>query len=373
MRKLKFSNQVPEKAIFFKTLRSRVDAYFQDNQLVRFGGNELIGKTVVMFLLYFVPYALILTNWFSPLAMWGLVAIMALGKGGIGFCVMHDANHGSYSPNKTLNYWLGLTLNLVGGCAMTWKIQHNVLHHTYTNVPGVDDDIADRRILRFSPTAKLRWFHRYQHYYAFLVYGLMTFNWILVKDFAQLRRYKKQGLLENQKVSYWKEVGILSLSKVVYFGYTLVLPMMLTDITWWQWAIGFFTLHYITGLILAVIFQMAHVVEETTMPFPTEGGTIENLWAVHQLETTVNFSTNNRFLNYYAGGLNFQVEHHLFPKISHVHYKKLSKVVKDTAEEFGIPYHEKTTLMEAIRSHRRLLKRFGRPEPVDNTKTPVLA
>lgn len=124
-------------------------------------------------------------------------------------------------------------------------------------------------------------------------------------------------------------------------------------------------MHWVAGFTLAVIFQMAHVIEETEHhPFPHGTGTIDNQWAIHQLETTANFGTGNRFLNWYAGGLNFQVEHHLFPNICHIHYKAISKIVKETAQEYGVAYNEKPSLAAAVASHYRLLRKLGHGEPV---------
>jgi linoleoyl-CoA desaturase len=123
---------------------------------------------------------------------------------------------------------------------------------------------------------------------------------------------------------------------------------------------GFITMHFIAGVILTVVFQLAHTVEGTTHPVPDETGTIENNWAVHQMNTTVNFSRQSRLISWYVGGLNFQVEHHLFPTICHVHYPEISEIVKTTAEEFGIPYLENRTFMDAVNSHIETLRRFGR-------------
>jgi linoleoyl-CoA desaturase len=271
--------------------------------------------------------------------------------------VMHDANHGAYSPHPQVNYWLGLSMNLVGASAFNWKLQHNVLHHTYTNVYGIDEDIRDRSIIRLHPAAPRKPWHRFQHLYALLIYGLQTVDWILTKDFTQLLDYAKDGMVKpKDKV---RELTILVITKLVYIGYMVVLPLVFLDIAWWEYIIGFLAMHWVTGFTLAVIFQVAHVVEETAMTVPTEEGTIENLWAIHQMETTANFAHKNRILSWYVGGLNYQVEHHLFPRICHVHYRAISKIVKKTAQEYDVPYHTKDTLLAAVASHLRLLKRLG--------------
>lgn len=147
--------------------------------------------------------------------------------------------------------------------------------------------------------------------------------------------------------------------KIFYFLYTLVIPIWYFQAPAGAWIGGFLFGHMVAGMVLTVIFQLAHTVEGTAHPLPDQQGNIENSWAVHQLCTTVNFARNNRLLSFYIGGLNFQVEHHLFPKICHVHYPKLAPIVERTAREYGIPYMENRTFMEAFMSHVRTLQRFG--------------
>lgn len=361
-----FRAQDKSKAKFFPILRKRVNTYFQENGISKTGNINMVIKTIAMFTMYFGPFVLMLTGVITnPWLMLASCAIMGFGLAGIGMSVMHDANHGSYSKNDTVNRIIGLSLNLVGGHAFNWKVQHNYLHHTYTNVHGLDEDIRERGILRFSPHAPLAKYHKLQHIYAFFLYGFMTISWVLTKDYVQMRDYGKRGLDKMIRANFAKEVAILIVSKIVYIGYMVVLPLMVMDITFLQWLGGFLFMHWVAGFTLAVIFQMAHLIEETDHhPFPHDTGTIDNQWAIHQLETTANFGTNNRLLNWYAGGLNFQVEHHLFPNICHIHYKAISKIVRETAEEYGIAYYEKPSLGAAVASHYRLLWKLGHGKPV---------
>jgi linoleoyl-CoA desaturase len=358
--KVKFINPHPQRDDFYFVLRKRVNEYFETSQRSKFGDLRMYSKTAAMFAMFFVPYALILSNTLSPWAMLLGAVVMGFGVAGIGLSIMHDANHGAYSSHPTVNKLMGLSLNLVGACAFNWKIQHNVMHHMYTNIHGLDEDIRDRPIIRLTPHAERFWWHRFQHLYALLIYGLQTVDWVLTKDFTQLVDYYRAGVIKKRELR--RELLILSATKLLYIFYIVVLPLWLVDITWWQWLIGFLTMHYITGLTLAVIFQVAHVIEETAMPLRNEEGNIENLWAIHQMETTANFANDNKLLNWYVGGLNFQVEHHLFPRICHVHYPAISRIVKETAEEYGVPYHQKKTLVGAVASHLRLLKRLGTTE-----------
>ncbi|MBL7859993.1 MAG: acyl-CoA desaturase [Cyclobacteriaceae bacterium] len=354
---LKFANRQQE---FFLTLNQRVNAYFKTNQLERTGNSEMVFKTIFMFSLYFIPYFLLISGiTTNPWMLLGLCVVMGLGIAGIGLSVMHDANHGAYSSKPWVNNLLGLSLNLVGGHALNWKVQHNVLHHTYTNVHEVDEDISPRGVLRMAPDSKWMPMHKYQHYYAWFFYGLLTLVWVLVKDFGRLIKYQREGLLKKQRTTAAKEWSFMLLTKAIYFGYLIAVPVMLLPITVGQALLGFFVMHYIAGFILAIIFQPAHVVEGTEYPMPDAQGNLENNWAIHQLHTTTNFGHKEKLFSWYVGGLNYQVEHHLFPTICHVHYRNIAKIVEQTAAEFGLPYKSKDTFFQAIAAHARQLKMLG--------------
>jgi len=239
-------------------------------------------------------------------------------------------------------------------------VQHNVLHHTYTNIHEHDEDLEAGRILRFSRHSKWQKHHKFQHFYSVFLYGLLTFNWAITTDFQQMYRYMKRklsyGKLPNPVVNW----STLVVTKLLYITIWIVLPLLFVDIPWWQVLLGFFLMHYVAGVILSVVFQLAHVVDSADTPLPDESGTMKNTWAIHQLFTTVNFGTKNRIVNWFTGGLNHQVEHHIFPNISHVHYTKISKIVKQTALEFNLPYNEYKTTRKAIISHFKHLKELGK-------------
>lgn len=348
---------------FFTTLNQRVNGYFKSNNISRNANSSMVVKTIVMFSLYFIPYGLILSGLFPSLfAYYGLNIIMGIGLAGIGMSVMHDANHGAYSNKQWVNDLLGYSLNLVGGNAFNWKVQHNVLHHTFTNIEGVDEDITPRGVLRFSPHTPWKSFHRFQFIYAWFFYGLLSFVWIVFKDYGRLSKYNKDGLVEKQKTKAWKEWSILLASKSFYFVYMIAIPMLVAPFAWYHILLGFLTMHYVAGFILAIIFQPAHVIEGTEYPMPDDKGNIYNTWAIHQLHTTTNFAQNNKLLSWYVGGLNYQVEHHLFSNVCHVHYKDLSAIVKETAHEFGLPYKTKARFRDAMMGHYRILKTLGKKE-----------
>jgi len=361
---LKFANNRQD---FFVTLNKRVNDYFKSNDLCRHANLEMKIKTVFMFSLYFVPYLLIVTGIITnPWILWSFCAVMGFGVAGIGLSVMHDANHGAYSNKPWVNNLLGYSLNLIGASAFNWRLQHNVLHHTYTNIHEADEDISPRGVLRMHPDSDWRALHKFQHVYAWFLYGLMTLVWCTIKDFVRIINYEKSGLVKKQKGNIRKEWIILIATKIVYIGYIFVIPsILLPSLAWWQILVGFLTMHYIAGFILAIIFQPAHVIDGTEYPLADDEGQLENNWAIHQLLTTTNFANKSRIFSWYVGGLNFQVEHHLFPTICHVHYRKVSEIVKETAEEFGLPYKNAPTFLDALVGHAKLLKQLGeRPDVV---------
>lgn len=356
---IKFIDKDRDRNLFYATLRQRVDAYFKEHKISKFHNRQMVLKTIILLSAYSVPFAYMLLFKPSTGISIGLWTIMGFALAGIGMSVMHDANHGAYSKSSRVNYWLGHTLNLLGGSVFNWKLQHNILHHTYTNIVHLDDDIDDKLVMRFSPHTNVKWYHRFQVVYAFLFYGILTLYWALLKDFVQFSAYTKEGVNTSTKQQNRRILLKIILSKLVYFSIFIFIPVFVLGIHAGVCIGGFLLMHFIAGLVLTVIFQLAHTVEGTSHPVPDETGLIENNWAIHQLNTTVNFSRKNKWISWYVGGLNFQVEHHLFPTICHVHYPNLAPIVKLTATEFGIPYLENKTFGVALRSHISTLRRFG--------------
>jgi linoleoyl-CoA desaturase len=346
---------------FGVTVKKNVHNYFKENNISTKGNAGLVVKTVVLLSMYIVPFVWMMSIHMNPWLALALTQVMGVGMAGIGMCVMHDSVHGSYSSKEWVNKWLGRTIYLLGNNVFNWKIQHNVLHHTYTNIEGHDEDIADKGPLRLSNHVGIRKIHYYQYIHAFFFYGLMTFS-KLVKEFGQLKRYSKMGYAKKFNINLTREYTKLVFIKVAYLFTFLVFPLFVTDFTWWQLLIGFLSMNYTAGFIMSVIFQLAHVVEGIHDHAPTSEGIVENNWAVHELLTTANFAPHNHLLNWYIGGLNYQIEHHLFPGICHVHYRDISPIVARTAKEFGIPYHQQPTFRKALASHVRKLKELSREQ-----------
>jgi linoleoyl-CoA desaturase len=347
-----------------------VSEYFKTTQQSKAGDGKLIMKTIIMLLLFFVPLGVII---FAPIEnvflLFVLYILNGLGMVGIGMGVMHDAIHGSFTKNTKVNKLMTYVSVVIGANDEVWRLQHNVLHHSFTNIEGHDDDIHASFLLRFSPHARKYKIHKYQHYYAWILYGLTSLMWVTVNDVEKFARYYKMGLVPDRKTYINGMIKIIAL-KFVYYSYTLILPMIFTPFSPLTIVLAFLAMHFVTGFIIAVVFQAAHVTPSADFPMPDESGKMESVRLEHQLRTTCNFAPKSKWLFWLVGGLTNQIEHHLFPTISHVHYRELAPIVKKTAEEYGLPYHNSGSFFAAIAAHFRMLRDLGRmelqPIPVRN-------
>lgn len=368
MPKVTYNNK---NAVFFPALKKAVEEYFTTNQLKKTGNWKLHLKTLV---LIGSAVALYLSLLLVTMPVWtAILSCIVLGmvSAGIGFDVMHDGCHGSYSSKKWVNELMGLTLNALGGNAFFWKQKHNIIHHTYTNVDGVDDDIARSPFIRMCNTQRWVPAHKYQHIYLPFLYMLASIFWVFVSDPV---KYATQKVYTTPMPKMdRKEHVIFWLSKALYVVFYIAIPIVVVGFL--PWLVGFLCMHAAMGFTLTIVFQLAHVVEETEFEFvdASDFKHIENEWAIHQIKTTANFSPKSKLISWYVGGLNFQIEHHLFPRISHVHYPAISKIVEAKCREFGIAYHSMPNMMTAVNSHFRFLKELGkRPEnPVAIQKRPL--
>lgn len=359
MSAVKFKTDETWQKEFWKTTRSKVHAYFNDHNISTKANAAMVVKSFAMLGLYLIPYLLLLMLIENAWLALMLVFIMGIGKAGIGMSIMHDGLHGSYSSKKNMNKITGASMYLIGSNVFNWKIQHNIYHHAYTNINGHDEDIQTRWILRLCEHTPLKRIHRFQHLYGYLLYSLMTFS-MLFGDITQLVMYNQTGITQKHNSKPGHELMKVAVVKIIYLFMMLALPMMITPFRWWQVLIGFTTMHLVAGFILSLVFQLAHITEGAVQPLADENGISSNEWAVHQLMTTSNFAPKNHILNWYVGGLNFQIEHHLFPNICHIHYSKISPIVQETAREFGIEYNSKPSLRAALKSHTQRLKELGR-------------
>lgn len=359
LKTIKFSR---DKSEFAYILRKNVNNYFKEKGISTKGNWKIAVKSIVFLSIYFIPFIDMLIVPLQDWVIFLLAVLMGIGMAGVGMNVMHDAIHESISSKMWVNKILGYTMCTMGSTVFNWKIQHNIMHHTFTNIDGFDEDIESRGIIRFSKNTPLKRIHRFQHFYAFFLYSFMTLA-KLVNDFGQLYKYNKNGITEMQRakthIEFIKLIGV----KIVYFFVILGLPLIISDLTWWQILSVFVIMHLVASIIMSIVFQLAHIVEDAEQPLPDVHGKIDTDWVIHQLQTTANFARNNRILSWFIGGLNFQIEHHLFPNISHVHYRNISYIVERTANEFGLNYNLKPSFYGAVLSHLRILKQLGREVP----------
>jgi len=350
--KLRF--QQHSKNDFYPTLKKRVEAYFAKEGISPYGTTTLYLKGLFLTAIYIGLYIGILSNHFHLLGLIVLFGLLGITKGVIGFNIIHDALHGSYTANATLNRCIGYWFDLNGTSSLIWKHTHNTLHHTYTNIPGYDDDINKAILLRLNPSDKLYRFHRFQNWYALILYSLIGLNWVFYSDNIWFLTESK-----NKKVPM-REIVFFVILKAMNIFLFLILPLLILSVPWWQVILGYLSMLFCGGIVISIVFQLAHIVDNVKYFEPDSEGNMEYNWAAHELYTTSNFATHNRILTELVGGLNHQIEHHLFPTTSHIHYPAISKIVKNTALEFGLPYNEQPTFITAICSHFRTLKNLGR-------------
>ena len=349
-------SRFPAPGEFTKTLKERVNSYFAENQKSITGDYRIFTKSIFIFILFVGSYT---TLYYLNVPLWVKIIMMftlAQSKVLIGFNIMHDGNHGSYSSRKWVNTLTGITIDLIGGSSYLWKHKHNVLHHTYTNINGIDNDLQTEGLIRLSPEQPWKPMHRFQHIYGLMLYAITTFHWFLFNDYKQIIT-KKMGNSTIPKLKK-KDIMLFIFGKLFYYTYMIFIPLQFNS---WQFVLTtFIVIHIIVSITLAVIFQLAHTLEDNAFPAaesPT--GMYDNEWSLHQLATTANFAPTSRFATWYMGGLNHQIEHHLFPKMSHVHYPDIAPIVKDICKEYNVKYTEYPTISHAFYQHLQFLKIMG--------------
>jgi linoleoyl-CoA desaturase len=354
---------------FHRELRRRVEAEFKRSGTPQRDSAQMYLKTAIILSTFALTYAALVffaTAWWQALP---LAVLLGAAMAGIGFNIMHDGGHQAYSEHRAVNRLMALALDMVGGSSYIWQWKHARFHHTWVNVSGHDSDIDLGALGRLSPQQPRRSWHRWQHLYLWPLYGVTAIRWHLYGDFRDMLT-GKVGERPFTRPRGHDLAGFI-IGKLVFFTLAFGLPLAFHSI---GSVLAFYALvSAVAGLLLALVFQMAHVVEEATFPAPdATGRQMATPWAIHQLETTVDFARGNRVLGWLIGGLNFQVEHHLFPRIAHVHYPLVARVVEETCREFGVTYREHRTFAAGIASHYRLLRTLGRPAP-DQIMLPAAA
>lgn len=347
---------------FAKELRKRVNNYFVEKNLSPYANVEVIAKGILAYCCWGVVYGLIVSDVLSSNFWMLLVGFMALGFINIflAFNIMHDACHGAYSSNKKVNYLLGYTMNFIGGNSYLFTKMHNA-HHAFVNIAGIDVTLETHGMFRFTPHELWQPKHKLQHIYTPILYALAMIHWVLVKDFKWMFGEINIGNKKSIKHAN-QEYYVLFVSKVFYYTVTLVLPLLVLSAPWYWILIGWVNIHLLPSICFALLFQVTHVYTGTHYPLPDKDGNIENNYFIHVLETTADFSAESKFTAWLTGGINIHIVHHLFPKINHAHYIPLTRIIKQTAKEFGLQYQENRNFWVALKLHMQMLKKLSRKD-----------
>jgi linoleoyl-CoA desaturase len=341
---------------FHNEVKSGVRAYFARTGLSERDSPRMYVKTVVLMLWFGASYGLLA---FAATSLWqgALLSLsLAFAMAGIGFSIQHDANHGAYSNNAVVNRVMSFTLDMLGASSYLWRLKHNISHHTYTNLAGADDDINFLPFARLSPAQPRYRMHRLQQFYLWALYWFLFPKWNFVDDFKTLMRARisGQGFRRPRGASAVELVA----GKVLFIAWAFGVPLLFHP--WWVVLLFYAFTSLVLGTTLAVVFMLAHCVEEADFPALASGTQqLPRSWAVHQVETTVDFARGNRLLTWYVGGLNYQIEHHLFPRTCHVHYPHIAKIVQAACAKYGVRYATHERFLGALASHWRWLRRMG--------------
>jgi linoleoyl-CoA desaturase len=344
-------------SLFFKALKERVDEYFAQRNLHPAGNERLMGKG-----LFQISSAVLIYVWlvfFTPAPVFSIVLCILFGinLAVIGFNVMHEGGHQTFSRHPFLNEISALSLNVLGGCTYYWKIKHNVNHHTYTNIEGMDSDIDVKPFMRLHREQPWRWYHRFQHIYWVFLYAISYLAWVFYEDFLKYFSGKVSADSKRTRLPF-KEHVIFWVTKIMYVMVYIVVPIIFTS--WMHWLSGFLIVTFVCGVTTSIVFQLAHVVEGTEFHAIDSSDGKRYEWAIHQMVSTSNFATHSKVLRWFLGGLNFQVEHHLFPRVSHIHYPMINRFVKEACMEYNVVYNEYPSMSKAIVSHITHLWKLGR-------------
>jgi len=339
---------------FYRDLKSDVFKYLADNNMRPKGSTKMYNKIMIIMLGWLASYAFMLTmTSVAPgyifFGLPGMVFFMLCMQ----LAVMHDGSHQTVSENKTLNTLAAWTLAVAGASPYTWYQLHCVAHHNNTNIFGMDMDTETSNIIRLHRGNKLFWYQKWQHIYAWPLYALHTARYLLLDDIVELatNRWK---LNRQQKIKTFWEILVI---KTWHLSCYVLLPLLFGGSL--KYILMFWLIHWMTmSFFVTITFNLAHVTNVQNLPLHKSETSKD--WAIHQLDTTADFAVANGFLSWVIGGLNFQVEHHIFPNVCHLHYPAIQKIVKRHCQEKGVTYHEYPTVKEAVWDHYRHLKRLGK-------------
>ena len=339
---------------FPKVLRRRLDNFFSDESISPKAG-------AAMWVKIGLGLAVLAGSWsvlyaFNP-DSWKFVAIYLLSGLAQTFLMLniaHDSNHNAISSTRFVNKALNYVFDVCGISSYMWRILHHRGHHSCINLHGEDDALTGRGIFRFTPHEPRARLHRFQHIYALFFYAMFSLDYVFVRDF-ECFFFPSHGYLKSTRHPM-REYVILFAGKGLYFTYMLILPVVLLGKSPLLVGLAFVLSHLIIGLTVSLVFQTTHTVDTTY--FPSDRSEFDN-GVYHIFATTADYATSNPLVGWLVGGLNHHIAHHLCPFVCHTHYAPLTRIVKETAEEFGVPYRQNLTVRQAILHHLILLKQLG--------------
>jgi fatty acid desaturase len=329
---------------FWKDMKKNVNQYFIDTKQSSRGNALMYFKTFALLFLTWLSYYLCMQGYwiFAPI----LGVFIAIN----GLAVQHDANHGSFSNIGIVNTLFGAVDDVIlGGSSLMWRHQHNIAHHAHPNDCEKDTDTySNFPILKTNPKLPSRAYLKFQHIYAPFIYSLLGVAYYF-GDFTTFFQgaYDKIKIHPRRTIDY-----VIFLFGKLFYGYMFFyLPLYYHG---WE---GFFKFilpfQLIGSNFLASLFIVSHNAEECEYNYKG------NDWAEMQVVTAANWSVHSTAWWLVSGGLNFQIEHHLFPGICHVHYPAISSIVRDTCKKHKVPYHAHDTFYEIYTAHLRGLYQLG--------------
>lgn len=341
---------------FYNELKEEINNYFKKNNYSEKANTTMVVKSIILALMVASMYFTILFVNLDLIYQIFCLVMLGISMVGVGFNISHEALHNAYSSSKIENQLLGYSLDLLGPSSYLWKINHGA-HHSYTNIHGVDGDIKDSKILRLCPHSPFHPLHRYQVITVVLIYAFFYLLFIYVLNTLNIFGI---GLGGTRKIKHSrKEIIKFIFLKLLYIFIWIIVPVTILNLTPLEFISGYLILSVVIGSIFTTVFALAHTVEQAD--FPVQKFNEKHSWAEHQLRTTCNFKIKSKLLEHYVGGLNYQIEHHLFPNISSIHYPKISPIVKSIAEKHNITYHSSKGFFYSIQSHFKLLWTLSKP------------
>ncbi len=339
---------------FPKVLRRRLERFFAEQGISPKADRTMWGKIVAGLAVLAASWTAIYALRPSASGFFALYVLGGLAQTFLLLNIAHDSNHNAISSKPLVNKTLNYAFDLCGISSYMWRILHHRGHHSCVNVHGEDDALTGRGLFRFTPHEPRLRVHRFQHLYALLLYAFFSLDYVIVRDFEAFF-FPTHHYLKNTRHPA-REYAVLFASKAFYFTYMLVLPMVLLKESWLLVVAAFLTVHLIVGLSVSLVFQTTHTIDSTH--FPLTRNEFDNT-VYHIFATTADYATDNPVVGWLAGGLNHHIAHHLCPYVCHTHYAPLTRIVRETAAEFGIPYRQHPTMTRAVWHHLLLLKQLG--------------